>query len=76
MIPRKQATAAESSDRITSPPRAQIYRERANGFRERAHTASRDVRKDLENIALQYELVAESIEREEKQRCAGQKPKE
>ena len=76
MIPRKQAITVESSGGIASPSRAQIYRERAKGLRERAPTASRDVRKDLENIALQYELVAESIEREENQRCAGQKPKE
>jgi hypothetical protein len=62
MIPRKQASTAESSGDITSRSRAQIYRERAKDLRERARTASRDVRKDLENIALQYELVAESIE--------------
>ena len=66
MIPKRQATAAEISGGITSPSRAQIYRERAKGLRETARTASRDVRKDLENIALQYELVAESIEPVEK----------
>jgi hypothetical protein len=62
MILRKQVSSAETSGGIASPSRAQIYRERAKDMRERARTASRDVRKDLENIALQYELVAESIE--------------
>jgi hypothetical protein len=66
MILRKQASSAETSSGIASPSRAQIYRERAKYLRERARTASRDVRKDLENIALQYELVAESIEPVEK----------
>ena len=52
-ITKKQATAAEISGGITSPSRAQIYRERATGLRDTVRTASPDVRKDLEGIALQ-----------------------
>ena len=75
MIPRKQATAAETSGGITSPSRAQIFRERAKSLREMAALmAWPDIRKDLANIALQYELVAESIEPVEKKR-PGQKPR-
>ena len=75
MIIKKRATAVETAGGITSPSRAQIYRQRAEGLRgTAARMASPDVRKDLENIALQYELVAESIEPEEKKR-RGRKPK-
>jgi hypothetical protein len=43
--------------------RAETYREQAKALREMAaRSASPDTRKDLENIALQYELVAERIE--------------
>ena len=67
MIIKKRATAAETAGGITSPPRAQIFRERAKSLRETAAlTSGPDIRKDLENIALQYELMAQSIEPVEK----------
>ena len=53
--------------------RAETYREQAESLRVRAAEAtSTDMRKDLENIALQYELVAERIETMERR---GLKPK-
>ena len=53
--------------------RAETYREQAKSLRIRAAEAtSTDMRKDLENIALQYELVAERIETMERR---GRKPK-
>jgi len=52
---------------------AETYREQAKSLRIRAAEAtSTDMRKDLENIALQYELVAERIETMERR---GRKPK-
>ena len=55
--------------------RAETYREQAKSLRVRAAEAtSTDMRNDLEYIALQYELVAESIEPVEKKR-RGRKPK-
>jgi hypothetical protein len=75
VITKNGATAAEISGGLSSPSRAQIYRERAKGLRETsALMAWLDIRKDLENGALQYELVAESIEPVEKKR-RGQKPR-
>jgi uncharacterized protein (DUF849 family) len=75
MIIKKPATAAEIPGGIASPSRAQIFRERAKSLREMAALMARpDIRKDLANIALQYELVAESIEPVEKKR-RGRKPK-
>jgi hypothetical protein len=53
----------------TSPPAAQTYREQARSLREKAAgTTSRDIRTDMENIALQYELTAESVEKVRKKR--------
>jgi uncharacterized protein (DUF849 family) len=75
MTIKKRATAAETAGGITSPSRAQIFRERAKNLREMAALmAWPDIRKDLENIALQYDLVAQSIEPVEKKR-RGRKPK-
>jgi hypothetical protein len=59
----EQATATEIAGGVTSPSRADIYRERATGLRAMApYMASPDVRKDWEGIALQYQLAADSIE--------------
>src|ERR1700720_2821211 len=59
----EQATATEIAGDVTSPSRANIYRERATGLRAMAaYMASPDVRKDWEGIALQYQLAADSIE--------------
>jgi hypothetical protein len=75
MTIKKRATTAEIAGGITSPSRAQVYRERAKGLRENAAGMIwSEVRKELENIALQYELVAESIEKVEKKR-RGRKPR-
>jgi hypothetical protein len=59
----EQATATEIAGGVTSPSRADIYRERARGLRAMApYMASPDMRKDWEGIALQYQLAADSIE--------------
>ena len=56
--------------------RPETYREQAKSLRLRAAEAtSTDMRKDLENIALQYELVAKRIESIESMERRGRKPK-
>ena len=56
--------------------RPETYREQAKSLRIRAAEAtSTDMRRDLENIALQYELVAKRIESIESMERRGRKPK-
>ena len=50
-------------------PRAQFYRDRAKQGRERAaRMTAPDIRKDMEEIAQQYDLMADHIEETEKKK--------
>jgi hypothetical protein len=55
---------------MATPSRAEFYREQAKILREKAPALVHvpDIRKDLEYIAREYELMAESIEHEERKR--------
>jgi hypothetical protein len=50
-------------------PRAQFYRGRAQQMRARAaRMASPDIRKDMEQVARQYDLMADHIEETERKK--------
>jgi hypothetical protein len=56
---------------IPDSPRAQKYRDQAKKFREQAKTASPDFRAQLLELASQYDLLADSVEREAKRGGSG-----
>ena len=52
-----------------SDPRAQFYRDRAQQVRARAaRMAAPDIRKDMEAVARQYDLMADHVEEEDKKK--------
>ena len=57
---------------VSNQTRAQSYREQAKRLREKAkHFNTPEIRKDMEAIARQYDLMAESMEQSEKKSQGG-----
>jgi hypothetical protein len=57
---------------MSDSPRAQNYRDQAKRLREAAGTfSSRDRRAQVEEIARQYDVLADSVEKEATRRWGG-----